>query len=184
MDVKSTWIPIWHQMDHVSWLFGFFFETTSWETTPHTRLGDHVTLNAHNRWFNLYCHVWGPAWIKVRWSSIRSRAWSHMTSHYTGGSMGPRTWPVPGSASHQSPSQVAGVHWPQVRWLVAGCLGPTHGGPAPPPLPPPPVYPAPPASAEVKRRWRIAPALLSGAGRNPPGCRWLVDDFRRRPPSC
>jgi hypothetical protein len=21
MDVKSTWIPTWHQMDHVSWSF-------------------------------------------------------------------------------------------------------------------------------------------------------------------
>ena len=25
MDVKSTWIPIWHQLDHVSWSLGMFF---------------------------------------------------------------------------------------------------------------------------------------------------------------
>ena len=24
MDVKSTWIPTWHQMDHVSWSIGLF----------------------------------------------------------------------------------------------------------------------------------------------------------------
>ena len=30
MDVKSTWIPTWHQMDHVSWPLGLFSKTTSW----------------------------------------------------------------------------------------------------------------------------------------------------------
>ena len=30
MDVKSTWIPTWHQMDHVSWSLGLFSKTTSW----------------------------------------------------------------------------------------------------------------------------------------------------------
>jgi hypothetical protein len=29
MDVKSTWISTWHQMDHVSWSFGLFSKTTS-----------------------------------------------------------------------------------------------------------------------------------------------------------
>ena len=24
MDEKSTWIPTWHSMDHVSWSFGLF----------------------------------------------------------------------------------------------------------------------------------------------------------------
>ena len=24
MEVKSTWVPTWHQMDHVSWSFGLF----------------------------------------------------------------------------------------------------------------------------------------------------------------
>ena len=30
MDVKSTWIPTWHRMDHVSWSLGPFSKTTSW----------------------------------------------------------------------------------------------------------------------------------------------------------
>ena len=28
--VKSTWIPTWHRMDHVTWLFGLFSKTISW----------------------------------------------------------------------------------------------------------------------------------------------------------
>ena len=24
MDVRSTWTPTWHRMDHVSWSFGLF----------------------------------------------------------------------------------------------------------------------------------------------------------------
>ena len=30
MDVKSTWLPTWHQMDHVSWSVGLFSKSTSW----------------------------------------------------------------------------------------------------------------------------------------------------------
>ena len=29
-DVKSTWIPTWQRMDHVSWLLGLFEKPTSW----------------------------------------------------------------------------------------------------------------------------------------------------------
>jgi hypothetical protein len=29
MDVKSTWTPTWHLMDHVSWSLGLFSKTTS-----------------------------------------------------------------------------------------------------------------------------------------------------------
>jgi hypothetical protein len=29
MDVKSTWIPTWHQMAHVSWSFGLISKTTT-----------------------------------------------------------------------------------------------------------------------------------------------------------
>ena len=54
---------------------------------PNTKPGDHGTPNAHNRWFILFYHVWGPAWIEIHWNSIWLRAWSHMTSHYTWGSM-------------------------------------------------------------------------------------------------
>ena len=48
-------------------------------------VGDHDTLNAHNRWFILFYHAWGPAWIKIHWNSIWLRTQSHMTSHYTRG---------------------------------------------------------------------------------------------------
>jgi hypothetical protein len=29
-NVKYTWIPTWHRMDHVSWSLGLFSKTTSW----------------------------------------------------------------------------------------------------------------------------------------------------------
>ena len=48
---------------------------------PNTKLGDYGTPNAHNRWFILFCHVWGHAWIEIRWNSIWSRARSCMASH-------------------------------------------------------------------------------------------------------
>ena len=35
----------------------------------------------------LFYHVWKPAWIESHWHSIWLRARSHMTSHYTWGSM-------------------------------------------------------------------------------------------------
>ena len=50
---------------------------------PNTKLGDHGTPNAHNRWFILFYHDWGPAPTKTYWNSIWSRVWSPMTSHYT-----------------------------------------------------------------------------------------------------
>ena len=31
MDVKSTWIPQWHRMDHLSWSLGLFSKTTFWK---------------------------------------------------------------------------------------------------------------------------------------------------------
>ena len=52
---------------------------------PNTKPGDHGTPNAHNRWFILFYHVWGPAWIEIHWNSIWLRAQLHMTSHYTWG---------------------------------------------------------------------------------------------------
>ena len=54
---------------------------------PNTKPGDHGTPNAHNRWFILFYHVWGPAWIEIHWNSIWLRARSHTTSHYTWGSV-------------------------------------------------------------------------------------------------
>jgi hypothetical protein len=45
------------------------------------------TSNTHNHWFILFYHAWGLAWIKILWNSIWMKAQSHMTSHYTRGSM-------------------------------------------------------------------------------------------------
>ena len=54
---------------------------------PNTKPGDHGTLNAHNRWFILFYYVWGYAWIEIHRNSIWLRTQSHMTSHYTWGSI-------------------------------------------------------------------------------------------------
>ena len=54
---------------------------------PNTRPGNHGTPDAHNRWFILFYHVWGLTWIDIHWNSIWLRARSHMTSHYTWGSV-------------------------------------------------------------------------------------------------
>ena len=86
MDVKSTWISTWHWMDHVSWSLGLF-SNPPLGGRPNIKLGDHGTLYTHNRRFILFYHVWGPAWIVIHCESIWSRAHSHMTSHYTWGSM-------------------------------------------------------------------------------------------------
>jgi hypothetical protein len=86
MDVKSTWIPTWHRMDHVSWSLGLFSKNHFLEGgRPNRRPGDHGTPNTHNRWFIPFSHVWGPTWIDAHWNSIWLRARSHMTSHYTRG---------------------------------------------------------------------------------------------------
>jgi hypothetical protein len=38
MNVKSAWVPTWHQMDHVSWSLGVFSKTTSWrQASPQNR---------------------------------------------------------------------------------------------------------------------------------------------------
>ena len=54
---------------------------------PNTKPGEHVIPNAHNRWFILYYHVWGLAWIEIHWNNIWLRTRSHMTSHYTWGTV-------------------------------------------------------------------------------------------------
>ena len=82
MDVKSTW----HQINHVSWSLGLFLKLTSWGR-PNTKPGDHGTLKSHNHSFIIFYHVWGPCMNRIHWNSIWLRAWSHMTSYYTWGSM-------------------------------------------------------------------------------------------------
>ena len=48
MDVKSTWIPTWYQMDRVSWSLGLL-QKPPLEGRPNTKPVDHGTPNAHNR---------------------------------------------------------------------------------------------------------------------------------------
>jgi hypothetical protein len=57
---------------------------------PNTKPGDHGTPNAHNHWFFRFYHVWGvwgPTWINFHWNSIGLKTRSHVTSHYTWGSV-------------------------------------------------------------------------------------------------
>ena len=51
------------------------------------KLGDHDSPNTHNCWYILFNHAWIPTWIEIHWNSIWLRARSHMTSHYTWGSV-------------------------------------------------------------------------------------------------
>ena len=64
-----------------------YFQKPPLEGRPNTKSGDHGIPYTHSRWFILLYHVWGPAWIEIRWNSIWSRARSHITSHYTWGSV-------------------------------------------------------------------------------------------------
>ena len=68
-----------------------YFQKPSLGGWPPTKpLGDHGTPKAQNRWFSLFYHMWGPAWIESHWNSIWLRArhiWVHTTledlwSHY------------------------------------------------------------------------------------------------------
>ena len=87
MDVKFTWIPTWHWMDHVSRSLGLFSKTTSWE------LGlsqNRVTMALRNLTTidSLRFIMCEDPMNRTRWNSISLRAQSYMTSHYT---LGP--WP-------------------------------------------------------------------------------------------
>ena len=50
-------------------------------------LTQYQTPNAHNRWFILFYHAWGPAWVENHWNNIWWTTRSHMASHYTWGSV-------------------------------------------------------------------------------------------------
>ena len=77
--MASKWIMFHGHLD--------YFQKPPLQSRPNTKRGDHDTLYVHNRWFILFYHVGGPAWMKIHWSSIWSRARAHMASHYTRGSM-------------------------------------------------------------------------------------------------
>ena len=86
MDVMSTYILTWHQMNNVS-CHSDYFSKSPLEGRPNIKPGDPGTPNAHNHWYILFYHVWGPAWIGNHWNSIWLGTRSHMTPHYTRGSV-------------------------------------------------------------------------------------------------
>ena len=63
-----------------------YFQKPPLEGRPNTKPGHHSIPNAHNCWFILFYHDWGPVWIKIHWNGIWLRARSHMTSHHSWGS--------------------------------------------------------------------------------------------------
>ena len=44
INVKSTWISTWYEMDHVSWSLGLFSTNTFWRHAQH-KIGDDSTMN-------------------------------------------------------------------------------------------------------------------------------------------
>jgi hypothetical protein len=46
-DVKPTWIPTWHRMDHVPWSLVLFSKKPSLEGRFNTKPGDHGIPNTH-----------------------------------------------------------------------------------------------------------------------------------------
>ena len=82
VDVKCKWIPMWYQMDHVSWSIGLLSNTTSHKTERpwHFEISQPLMDDI------LSC-VTTPAWIRICWNNIWLRAHSCTTSHYTWGPM-------------------------------------------------------------------------------------------------
>ena len=70
MDVKSTYIPTWHPMDHVSWSLGVFstkhlLEVGLIENQETMALRTLTTIDL------FYFILWeDPAWIETPWNSI------------------------------------------------------------------------------------------------------------------
>ena len=90
--VKARWMWSLHGFRHgIKWIMFHghlgYFQKLSLGDRPNTKLGDHGTPNPHNRRFILFYHVWGHAWIGIHWNSIWLRTRSHVTSHYTWGSV-------------------------------------------------------------------------------------------------
>ena len=80
--VKSTWTVSAFSTNESSYIAMVkSLQPYVW-SGPNTNLKNHSTPNAHQHWFILFYHVWGPAWIETHWNSIQLRARSHVTSHY------------------------------------------------------------------------------------------------------
>jgi hypothetical protein len=54
--LESTWIPTWHQMDHVSWSLGLL-QQPPLGGKPNTKPGDHGTLNTHKHRLIYFYHL-------------------------------------------------------------------------------------------------------------------------------
>ena len=54
-----------------------YFQQPSLGGRFNVKPGDHGTPNAYNRWFILFYHAWGPAWIEIHSNSIWLRTRSH-----------------------------------------------------------------------------------------------------------
>ena len=65
----------------------FYDHLDCFQKLPNPNPGDHGTLNAHKHCLILSYLVWGLAWIEIYRNSIWLRNRSHMTSHYTWGSV-------------------------------------------------------------------------------------------------
>ena len=90
MDVKSTWNPTWHQMDHVSWSLGLIFSSKN-HLLEESQTQNSKTMTPRNLTIvHLLCFKMyeDHAWIGIHWNSIWFRTPPHMTSCYT---LGPVT---------------------------------------------------------------------------------------------
>ena len=125
MDVKSTWIPTWHQMDRVSWSLGLISKPPPLGGRPNTKpLGDHRTPNTHNHhMFIPFYHVWRPTWIKIPKNSIWSKARSHTTSRYTRRSV---TTPLYMILDYDRGAPAVSYRWTGRVWEITGWCSRLH----------------------------------------------------------
>ena len=68
----------------------FFLKILPLGGRPRTKPGNHGTLNVYNCWFILFYHVWGPAWIEIRWNTTIGWGPGHIWLHTTLGGPRPR----------------------------------------------------------------------------------------------
>jgi hypothetical protein len=59
VDVKSTWLPTWHRMDHVSCSLGLFSKTITWKHAWHETGKPWHSKRSQSSIYSVY-HVWGP----------------------------------------------------------------------------------------------------------------------------
>ena len=79
MDVKSTWIPTWHRMDYFFMVTWTIFKNPPLGGRSNTKPEDYGTPNNPNRWFILFYHVWGFAWIEMAFRWGPNHIWLHTT---------------------------------------------------------------------------------------------------------